>query len=189
MGNQADRPRLILVKHARPALVPGEPPSTWLLSPEGRADAAALARKLAPFAPAAIVSSTESKAAATADEMAAILGLTPERDHGLREHFGDTMAFFEEAAFQARVAEFFARPRDLVLGEETGEEAYARVSGAVDRQRAAHPQGTLILVAHGRVITLWAQRRLGVDPMPFWRSLGLASAVVVDEAGGFEIVA
>ena len=189
MGNQADRPRLILVKHAPPALVPGEPPSTWLLSPEGRADAAALALKLAPFAPRAIVSSTEPKAAATADEMAAVLGLEPERDHGLREHFGETIAFSEESVFQASVARMFANSRELVLGEETGDEAHARFAGAVDRQRAAHPEGTLVLVAHGRVITLWAQRRLGVDPMPFWRSLGLASAVVVDEAGGFEIVA
>jgi hypothetical protein len=47
-----------------------------------------------------------------------------------------------------------------------------------------------VAVAHGRVITLWAQRRLGVDPLPFWRGLALASAVVVSEAdGSFELVA
>lgn len=195
MGNQADRPSeslgkagLILVKHARPILVPGEPPSTWSISPEGRADAQALARKLAAFAPTAIVSSTEQKAAATADEMGEVFGLAPGRDLGLREHFGDTMAFFEEAVFQAKVAAFFANARDLVLGEETGEEAHARFAGAVDRQRAAHPEGTLVLVAHGRVITLWAQRRLGIDPMPFWRGLTLASALVVGEDASFEIV-
>lgn len=190
MGNQADRPpRLIFVKHARPILVPGEPPSTWQISPEGRVAAAALAQRLEPYMPTAIVSSTEPKAAATADEMAAILGLEVERDLGLREHFGDTIAFTEEAVFQARVGAMFANPRELVLGEETGEEAYARFAGAVDRQVGAHPGGALVLVAHGRVITLWAQRRLGIDPLPFWRRLGLASAIVLSEDGhGFEIV-
>ena len=37
------------------------------------------------------------------------------------------------------------------------------------------------------MIALWASRELGVEAMPLWRRLGLASALVID-GDGYEIV-
>jgi broad specificity phosphatase PhoE len=190
MGNQAHRAagsRLILVKHAMPEVTPGAPPSTWPLSDEGRVAAAALAGKLAPRNPVAIVASREVKAFDTARAMGEVLGLIPAQDEGLGEHLNETGDFLPRAEIEARIERLFAEPDKLVHGEETGDQARERFAAAIARQRQAHPTGTLVLVAHGRVIALWASRELGIEAMPLWRSLGLASALVID-GGTYEIV-
>lgn len=190
MGDQADRAagsRLILVKHAMPEVTPGEPPSTWPLSPEGWDAAAALARKLAAHDPVAIVASGEAKAFDTARSMAEVLGLTASQDEELGEHLNETGDFLSRSEIEARIERLFAEPGRLVHGEETGDQAHDRFATAIARQRRTHPAGTLVLVAHGRVIALWASRQLGVEAMPLWRSLGLASALVIGE-DGYEIV-
>lgn len=191
MGNQAHRPsrRLILVKHGLPVINPAAPPSTWPLSPEGREAARALAAKLDRFDPIAIVSSTELKAVESAAAMAAVLGVPASQDEGLGEQRNDAGGFHDQAVFEALVARMFAHPHQLVLGEETGEAARHRFGGALDRQMALHPNGTLVVVAHGRVITLWASEILGLEPMTLWKSLGLANALVLDGEGGGELIA
>jgi broad specificity phosphatase PhoE len=189
MGNQAHRPpgRLILVKHAMPEVTPGAPPTTWPLSDEGRIAATALGERLRGYGPAAIVASGEAKAFDTARAMGEILGLPVSQDAGLGEHLNETGDFLTREEIEARIAQLFAEPDQLVHGEETGAAARDRFAGAIDRQRAIHPQGTLVLVAHGRVIALWASARLGVPAMPLWRSLGLPSALVID-GEGYEVV-
>src|SRR5436190_4501965 len=74
---------LWLVRHATVELRLDRPASTWELSEEGRADAEALARRLAPVA--RVVSSPEPKAVATADPLARLSGVGIELDEGLRE--------------------------------------------------------------------------------------------------------
>lgn len=190
MGNQADRAagsRLILVKHAMPMVTPGAPPTTWPLSEEGRVAARVLGDRLKVYAPAAIVASYEAKAFDTARAMAEPLGLTAGQDPGLGEHLNETGDFLERAVIEARIEQMFAQPNKLVHGEETGDQARERFAAAVHRQRKAHPRGTLVLVAHGRVIALWASRRLGVEAMPLWRRLGLPSALMIGERG-YEII-
>lgn len=190
MGNQADRPpgRLILVKHAMPVITPGAPPSSWPLSAEGWDAARTLAVKLRPYDPAAIVGSGEDKAFDTARAMGEVLGLAASRDAGLNEHANETGLFLDREELERRIERLFVETQALVYGEETGDAARDRFSAAIARQRRAHPAGTLVLVAHGRVISLWASRRLGVEAMPLWRSLGLASALVT-EGDRYEIVA
>lgn len=183
MGDQAHRPpRLILVKHGMPALEPGAPPSGWVLAPEGRDQAQRLAGRLAAYAPTRVVSSLEPKAAQTGDILAAELGLSAERDACFGEQRNDAGPFTDQQSFQASVARMFAVPGQLVMGEETADEACARFSAAVERQLLAHPEGPLVAVSHGRVISLWIARRYGIDPLPFWRALGLGTAVVATQA-------
>jgi probable phosphoglycerate mutase len=192
MGNQTHRPPrwLILVKHGQPRIDPDAAPSTWLLSDEGRAAAMALAARLDRFEPAALVSSTELKAVETARAISDVLGLPVSQDEGLGEQRNETGGFQDQPVFEALVAEMFRNPHHLVLGEETGEAARLRFDAALDRQLAAHSVGTLIVVAHGRVITLWAAQVLGVDAMPLWKRLGLATALVISaDQDDFEIVA
>lgn len=191
MGDQAHRParRLILVKHGHPDIRPDQPPGTWRLGDEGRRASDALARKLARFAPAGLACSEEPKAVETAEIMGGVLGLSPRRDAGLGEQRNEHGGFLERHVFEGFVAQMFDHPDRLVLGEETGAAARDRFAAALDRQMAATPKGTLVLVSHGRVICLWAAQSLGLDAMALWRQLDLATALVIEEdAETFEIV-
>jgi len=182
MGDQAHRPsRLILVKHGSPQIEPGQPRSQWSLSDQGRADAASLARKLASFAPDRLVCSPEPKASETASIIGGVLGLAPQLDIDLREQEADHNPFVSQAEFERQVAEMFARPDELMLGEETGLAARLRFGRTLERlQEASAP----VIVAHGRVITLWLSDQLGIEPMAFWERLGLGTAAIVSMPGG-----
>lgn len=180
--------RLVLVKHAMPAIDEDRPSKLWPLSEEGRAAAARLAEKLRWLAPARIAASTEPKAADTGRIIAEALGAPIRFDDALVETYRETVGWLPRAEVEAAIEGLFRRPAELVYGEETGDAAHARFAAAVDRARAGHG-ATTIIAAHGTVISLWVGRRLGVDPMALWRSLPLPGAVVMatDEAG-FELV-
>ena len=183
MGNQADRPsgRLIFVKHGRPRIVAGQPPSSWALAPEGRLAATALAERLSPLAPVALWTSPEPKARDTALAMAQVFGLSPAIDGGLAEHHADSSPFSTQGEFEARVERMFSRPEELIMGEETGLAARLRFDAAMSRIGSG--EGAKVIVAHGRIITLWLSHRLGFAPMPFWRGLQLSSAAILGEDG------
>ena len=183
MGNQADRPpsRLIFVKHGRPQIVAGAPPSSWALSPEGRLAATALAERLSIFAPTTLWTSPEPKARETALAMAPVFGLAPAIDAGLAEHHADSSPFSTQEEFEFRVERMFCQPDELIMGEETGLAARLRFDAAMARITGG--EGTKVIVAHGRIITLWLSHRLRFEPMPFWRRLELSSAAVLSENG------
>jgi broad specificity phosphatase PhoE len=186
MGNQADRtarPALILVKHGKPAIEPDRPRSLWALSEEGRAAAVSLAEKLTAYSPGALFSSPEIKAADTARAMGEVLGLGVRIDTDLGEHRADEKPFVSAAEFEANVARLFAEPDTLVMGEETGASARTRFAAAMGRVVSGGAE-TRIVVAHGRIITLWLSQRKGFEPLPFWKSLGLAHAVLIPADGG-----
>lgn len=184
MGDQADRPSgLILIKHGMPLIVPGQPPSGWELAPEGREQALRLAERLVDLAPDRFVSSLEPKAIQTAEALATRLGRPCGRDACLGEQLNDAGPFTDQQTFQASVARMFAHPRELVMGEETADQAYERFDAALSRQQDAHRGERLAIVGHGRVISLWISRRFGVDPMPLWLCLRLGSALAVGEGG------
>lgn len=189
MGNQAHRAtgRLILVKHGRPQIVPETPRSQWALSSEGRQAAKTLAAKLARFEPRVLFASTETKAHDTALAMGEVLDLPVQGDDDLREHRADENPFVSPGEITALIERALRQPDELVMGEETGASARDRFAAALRRIEAAS-EGTEVVVAHGRIITFWLSARLGIDPVPFWRSLGFASAVVLSEHG-FEMVA
>lgn len=188
MGNQAHRPpgRLILVKHGKPDIAPDVPRSKWTLSEEGRADAMALAVKLAAFESVALFASPEPKAHDTARAIGEVLRLSPTVDADLAEQRADENAFLPPAEIEALILRALENPDELVLGEETGAAARTRFDAAITRVAQA-AEGTKVVVAHGRIITFWLSHQLGFAAVPFWRRLGLTSAVVVD-GEAYEII-
>jgi broad specificity phosphatase PhoE len=175
--------RLLLIKHARPAIDPARPARDWELSDEGRRDCEALAERLRAWNPARVIASREPKAAQTGQIAAARLGVPFSTADGLHEHDRSAAGYLGEAEFQAAVARLFAEPGRLAFGSETADQAEARFTRAVDGVLARHPGQTVAVVAHGTVIALHAARRAGLDPAALWRRLGLPSLVVLAGPG------
>jgi broad specificity phosphatase PhoE len=172
--------RLILIKHARPEVVPGKPPSSWLLSEEGKESCRPLAERVRSYGPEVIITSTEPKANETGLRMSSVLGLPFESAPDLHEARRDTVPYHESIdEWFAKVAAFFSNPNELVLGEETAEQATERFSAAVESLLTRHPGRTIATVCHGTVMSLYAASVAGIDPFPLWQRLGLPSFIVM----------
>jgi broad specificity phosphatase PhoE len=156
------------------------PANTWGLSRTGEQQCTALAQALTPDLPAALVCSSEPKAAATAQLVGKELGLAHREIPGLEEHHRSRVPYLSEPIFKQRVAQFFAEPETLVFGDETAAQALARFSTAIEQAQAAHPNTNLIAVAHGTVIALFVAHHAGGDAFEFWNRLDLPSFVAID---------
>lgn len=176
--------RLVLVRHSLPEFVTGVPASQWQLSAEGRRRCQVLAGKLAAHNLVTVVTSEEPKAAETGQIVGQILGLRLATAEGLHEHErGVVTELGGQQEFQARVARLLEQPGQLVMGYETANQAHARFAAAVARVVAQHPTGNLAIVSHGTVMTLFVARANQLDPVPFWRSLGLPAFAVLSLPG------
>ena len=171
--------KLILVRHSLPVISGEQPASQWQLSEEGCRRCERLAELLAPHRPSTIVTSMEPKAIETGQIVGRQLGIPAETATNLHEHErpGTDLDTFEQ--FQAKVVRLLQHPDEQVFGAETGDEARERFSAAVDDVMRQHPCGNLAIVSHGTVMTLFVARAAGIDPVPFWRELGLPAFVVL----------
>src|SRR4051812_29817522 len=170
-------PYLILVKHSLPEIEPDRPAYLWSLSAEGRCRCRPLADALAAYRPVVLVSSMESKARETGALVAAHLGIGCDAVEGLHEHERRTAKYLADADFQATMKEFFAQPDTLVFGEETARQAHDRFAHAVEQVVRRCPRESIVVVAHGTVIALFAARHAGIDPFSLWQRLSLPSFV------------
>jgi broad specificity phosphatase PhoE len=179
MEDEAGR-RLVLVRHSLPQVVTGVRASEWQLSDEGRRRCEPLAERLAEYDLAAVVTSTEPKATQTGRIVAHILGLPCRTAPNLHEHErGVVKSLGAREEFQAQVAGLFEHPGELVFGNETADEAHSRFSRATADVLKQHAAGNLAIVTHGTVLTLFVIRATGLDPVAFWKGLGLPSFVVL----------
>jgi broad specificity phosphatase PhoE len=177
---------IFLVRHgetaanrARLALGRADPP----LTDRGREQAAALAMRFAGSGVTRVLSSPLARARATADAIAAALGVTVEEDVRLVElDYGE----WDERSF----AEF--PPDDLVRwrtdasfappGGESLLAVGARVASICEELVAGDPVVTVSHVSPIKAAVLWA---MDADPLLAWRMhLDVASISRVDAAGG-----
>jgi broad specificity phosphatase PhoE len=175
--------KLILIKHAMPAILPEVPPSQWQLSEQGQQSCSWLAEKLAAWQPTQIISSIELKAQQTAHNVAATLGLPVSTWPDLHEHERQRSDYTSQADFQASIKRFFAAPEELVFGCETARQAQQRFSTTVQKLLETYPDQTLAVVAHGTVITLFVAQTNLFEPFGFWNKLTLPSMVVLSLPG------
>jgi broad specificity phosphatase PhoE len=170
--------RLILVRHAMPAVDPEVPSELWELGAEGRAAAQALA---ALHQPGYYVSSDEPKVLQTVREMSGGREVVPEP--GLRE-VRRPYRWSDDYRVQARAYV------DGVChdGWEPHAQVVARYEAAVSRhaQIAATRHQTLIVGTHGLAPTVWLTSRLRLTPTPgdFWESLRFPDLIEVDLVAG-----
>ena len=171
--------KLLLVRHSLPVITGDQTASMWQLSEEGRRRCERLAEMLAAHRPGVIVTSTEPKAIETGQIVGEQLGVPVKAAPNLHEHErpGTDLDTFEQ--FQAKVARLLENPGEGVFGAETGDQARERFAAAVDKALKQHPDGNVAIVSHGTVMTLFLARAVGIDPVPFWKGLGLPAFVVL----------
>jgi broad specificity phosphatase PhoE len=171
---------LIFVKHSSPEIVEDLPAREWKLSDMGRLRALQLADRLSEFQPEIIVSSTEPKATETAEIIATKHDLEFHTVDGLHEHDRSNTSYLSRDQFQGAIREFFEKPGVLVFGRETADEAHERFYQTVRSVLDCHPNETVVIVAHGTVISLFVSRLIGISDFLLWNELGLPSFVVID---------
>ena len=171
---------LILVKHSLPEVEKNLPANKWKLSEDGQARAHRLAERLGCFHPDVIISSHEPKAKETAEIVANKLQLDLHIIKDLHEHDRSNLPYLSQHEFQASIREFFQKPGVLVFGEETANEAHTRFYRAVHSVLKDYANSTVVIVAHGTVISLFVSRLTGISDIMLWNELGLPSFVVLD---------
>ena len=171
--------RLVLIRHARPEIDTGVPPSAWRLSDAGIADTTEFATTTSDLKITRIVASHEPKASQTAAVLSQELNIPWSSAPGLHEHERDKMQWLGEADWNELLREFFANPDRVVFGRESAADARARFAAAVDGIVSAREMSAdrLAIVAHGTVISLYAADILGRDPYALWRSLGMPGSI------------
>jgi broad specificity phosphatase PhoE len=138
-----------------------------------------LAEQISGYQPSVLVCSTEPKAAETAALLSAQLGIAYSTNHDLREHERDNVPYLGQEKWEHAITEFFTRPDELVLGDETATQALQRFDRAVQEILHHYTEGNIAIVAHGTVMTLFLGKHVGIEPLPFWHALTLPAFFVV----------
>jgi broad specificity phosphatase PhoE len=171
---------LVLVKHSLSEVQENVSARDWLLSEEGRERAQRLAKVLKRYHPEVILSSTEPKARETASILAESLGLNFDIVAGLHEHDRSNSPYYSREEFQVLVQELFKNPDALIFGAETASQALKRFRDSVNLILQRYKDMSVLIVAHGTVLSLYTSGLTGCDGYILWSELGLPSFVVLD---------
>lgn len=185
--------RVILVRHARPRVVPERPAAEWELGEEGLAGARRLAA-LAVFAHAAgCYAGPEAKLRATLAPVAAEYGLTVQADPAFAE--SEVAGWLPQAEFLATAYRFLATPaRPAAPRWEPAAEAAARFAAGIARLIAVHgpvvhpghvTPGTFAVCSGGRVLSAYLAMLLSLEAeaaFRTWRGLRMPDIAVVELA-------
>lgn len=159
--------KLILIRHSAPEIRSEIPAAEWSLSEDGRARCLPLAERLMTHHIQALACSYETKAMQTAAILGDRLSLPVHPFDGLHEHLRPAMLWQGQAAFEARLRQFFEQPEKMVFGLETAAQAARRFTTAIHRLLDHYPSQTVAVVSHGTVMALfaaWAARNSSANP-------------------------
>lgn len=182
-GGPIERPtggshrELVLIRHAETLPDWSVPAAAWSLSSLGLVQARQLATAYFWNRVGVIYSSDETKALLTVEPAVRSHGLRLRALSGLREvrrpagHVPD---------YPAAVREYLTG-RGEGLGWEPLESAERRIRRSMNRILRMPPRGTLAVVSHGLVLTLYACRLFGIhDLYAFWQRIPFAGYTRLD---------
>lgn len=184
-----------LVRHGESAAADPERPFPLVdgrgdpeLSPTGREQADALARRMRGRAVDAIYVTQLRRTAETAAPLAAFLGLDPIVEPDLVEV---AMGEWEGGRYRQRIADrdplamrVFREERwDLVPGGESNDSLSSRTVRAVERIAASHPGGEVVAVSHAVAISAVLSSATSARPFAFVAldNASISTLVVSDE--------
>jgi broad specificity phosphatase PhoE len=168
--------RLILVRHASPVIDPARPSADWTLSEEGRAAARRLAKRLASYAPKAVISGPEAKVAETAEILAHQLTVSVTVLPALAEHERRSSRYLTKAEFEAAIRRLFLEPGAIAYGEESANMTCLRFASALDDALRANAGATTIAVSGGTAICLYIAHKANLDGFSLWETLRMPMA-------------
>ena len=168
---------LLLVRHSQPEIVEGIPAKEWHLSEEGRHRCESMAKIMALYAPQAVVTSREQKALETGQVIAKKLNLPVSAAENLHEHERSKVPFLGRDEFVVTVKRVFDHPDQLVLGDETAEQASTRFDTAV-QSVLLESSSSVAIVAHGTVMSLFAAKHTHIEAYSLWNRLGMPAMLV-----------
>lgn len=169
--------RLYLVRHAEVVVRADVTTSQWELSAAGTEAARTLARSPVWQALAAVASSPEPKALATARPIADAAKRALRIEPALREVDRGATAVMDRAAYRALIAAHFA---DRVDGWEHARDASARIAACIERL-VAESDGPLCVVSHGLVLSHYIAGLRGSSPdIDEWSAMPMPAIAVVD---------
>jgi broad specificity phosphatase PhoE len=134
----------------------------------------------------AVISSEERKAVATAQAMAAHLGVPTRACAGFEEQHHRNSEWLDADEFDRRVAAALDAPEARSFGDESANEAADRFRAALSRLAEAE-SGQVAVVTHGRVLTAFIARHNRIAASEFWKRLEMPAYAVV-RASSFELV-
>jgi 2,3-bisphosphoglycerate-dependent phosphoglycerate mutase len=171
--------RVILVKHAMPVIEEQSAPRDWELGALGRLQSQELSKSLATFDVVTIYSSREPKARQTAEIIARGLDRKRILADGLEEFDRPVLPMVSQDEHARLNRPIFDHPSRKVLGRESANAAFARFDSAVQKIVAEERRnnGTIVVVSHGTVISLFVSRYNPIDGFDFWRNLSCPSYV------------
>lgn len=172
---------LILVRHSISQVQPGTSAHTWALAETGAQRCDALARRLRGYDITTYASSDEPKAIQTAQHVADRLGhrAPPIIDPPLRETARATVPYFDDPeTFRLAIRQAMAAPDQRLFGEETFADAVARLSAGISDLTASAQAGSIALVSHGTVMSLYIAQQTGLDAFSVWSLLGMPAFAV-----------
>ena len=175
--------KLILVRHSEPNIEPKVPANRWRLSARGRDRCTGLAQRLAAHGLDIMLSSTEPKARETAEIAADRLGIPVAVAEGLHEHERESVPYVSAQEFRTAVEGLFARPDELVYGEETADQARERFGVAIKSVLDDHQEANIAVVAHGTVISLFVAAVAEIDALALWERIGMPSFILLSRPG------
>jgi broad specificity phosphatase PhoE len=174
--------KLILVKHAPVRIDPQVISHGQMLSEQGRHRCDWLADELRSLEVSRLYTSVEPKALETAGLVAVRSGLALEPRLNLHENDRTGFGFQSVAELRRKLREFFERPADVVIGNETASAALQRFAEAIANIVSEEQGQNLAVVTHGTVISLFVAHHNPIAPFDLWAALDLPSCVVLDAA-------
>lgn len=170
---------LHLIKHGKPQIIPNVSAHEWQLADDALDELPRLLDRLKPT-PHIILCSEEPKAKATAQALAAALGVPCRPMLGLHEHLRYSNELTSAAEFRGRFRRFFAEPASVVVGEESANDARTRFGNALRAAMLANPQESVAVVAHGTVISLVVAAVNNADAFLLWQALKCLDSLTLD---------
>lgn len=164
---------LILVRHSTSQPTSDLPNSEWQLTEEGRQRVTNLAETLKLYNIETIVTSTQAKAVKTGELLADILGVEVEDNIAeFDENDRTDFPFFDSIdEFRAEMKRFFETPSEIVVGTESAFDARGRFAGGIYELLDETPNGTVAVVTHGTVMSLFLGRVLAQPAHDIWLSI------------------
>ena len=145
---------------------------------EGRQRCQSLAVALQDHQPDTVITSNEVKAQQTAEALATAFAIPIDYETLLHEHKRTDAPFLPDEQFLDTIHTFFNQPERLVFGNETAAQALQRFQRGINNVLKRYPEGNLIIVTHGTVLSLFVAHHTGQDPFTFWQQLDQPAFVI-----------